>query len=151
VTSADVHLRIRPPAWTRGLLAVFPLLVFAFVRFVLEPEDGGGSWLRSLGAAAFAAVLAWRMGGLQVVGTADGRLVVRNHWSTRLVHRHDIVDVTIGRLQGVPNKSVLLHLRDGSDLRLDVTDGLPLGPNSRMERQVGQVRAWVSGRPQPFV
>ena len=149
MTSADVLLELGQPRWARVWFVVFPVL-FAFVGLsgTLPLRGDPGPALR-LSLCLFAAALSWRLFRLAAIGTPDGRLVVRNHWRDRTLHRDDVADVVVGRVLGGSNRSVQLRLRDGSTVRLDVTE-VPFS-SRRLERQAAQVREWVEGRPQPFV
>jgi hypothetical protein len=151
VTIADVQLSIRPPLWARVGIAVF-LPVWCYFFFLSDHEGAAGlvGYVVALVAIAFVA----RMAFLSVVGTADGRLTVRNRWSTRTFERHEIDDVEIDRAEGRSGQgwAAFLCLQDGSRHRLDVTEV----PFRRMfgrslESDAESVRAWVAGRPQPFV
>jgi hypothetical protein len=116
-----------------------------YVRFVLDPVHGDDSWIVAAGAFLVTAVLAWRLVRIRTLGTADGRLVVRNYRRDRTVHRDDVdrVVIDIARV----GWSVQLELADGSPLPLDAT-GTPLRPlfGARLERQADAVRDWVTGR-----
>jgi hypothetical protein len=93
-------------------------------------------------ALAFIARLAF----VSVVGTADGRLTVRNHWSTRTFAVHEIDDVVIDRADGRAGNgwAVFLTLQDGSRHRLDVTQ-VPFRQlrGRSLERDSERVRGWV--------
>jgi hypothetical protein len=151
VTSTDVELRLRPPLWARIWCVVFPVLVVGFTFLGQRPRGSAVA----LGAAfcACAVLLGWRFLQQAVIGRAGGGLLVRNLWGSRSLLRDDVTDVTVARMQSAPGSSwgVLLHLRDGSPLRLDVTQ-VPLfrGPlRTRLERQAAEVREWVTDPAQP--
>jgi hypothetical protein len=151
VTTADVQLRLRPPLWAQVWVAVFPAVFVCFALFVVRPNEGP-TWIGVLVALVFAPLLAWRLYRLAAIGSSDGRLVVRNHWRDRTIHRDDIAGVSVERRAGATNRSVALRLHDGSTLRLDVTETPFAGPfRRRLDRQADEVQEWVSGRPQPFL
>lgn len=146
MTGTEGSLAIRPPHWVRVLGPVV-LLVWLSVFFLSEP----GGRFRLVGgviALLVAAVVA-RLLVTSVVGTADGRLTVRNTWSTRTFAREEIAGVEVDRAgHPVRGWAVWLLLDDGSRHSLDVTEAPFLGPASAtLERQAAAVRTWVSGRP----
>ncbi|UOY00641.1 hypothetical protein [Blastococcus sp. PRF04-17] len=147
MTSADVQVHLRPPAWARGWVAVFPILFAGMFLFVIRPD--GSQWLFAVVVFVFSPVLAWRLFRLAAIGTGDGRLVVRNHWRDRTLHRDEVAEVGVTKVTAAGNRSVGLRLRDGSMVRLDVTE-TPFG-GRRLQRQEAAVRDWVAGRPQPFL
>jgi hypothetical protein len=122
-----------------------------FVRFAVDPARGGGSWIVAAGAFLVTAVLAWRLARLAALGAADGRLVVRNRWRDRTVHRDDVDRVVID-VTGKGGWSVQLELADGPVVPLDAT-WTPFRPlfGARLERQADALRNWVDRRPQPFL
>ena len=146
--TTDEPLAIRPPTWVRvlgpALLAAW-LWVFLFQR---------GDVLALGGVIALlAAAVVVRLFFTSVIGRADGRLTVRNLWSTRVFTQEEIHGVEIDRAGGRSGRgwAVWLVLDDGTRHRLDVTEVPFLGPSSTtLEQQAGEVRAWVSGRPQSF-
>ena len=149
MTTANAALVIRPPWWTRAWVVAFPLIVATLGLSGVVPLRGDPGRLPILAFCAFAAVLGWRLFRLAAIGTSDGRLTIRNHWRDRTVVRDDVTEVHVGRGAASSwNRAVLLRLRDGSTMRLDVTE-MPFGTR-RLEQQADQVRAWVSGTPQPY-
>ncbi|MGY1630740.1 hypothetical protein ACI784_03390 [Geodermatophilus sp. SYSU D01186] len=148
MTTADARLSLRPPAWARLYLLGFPVVFVAVVVLVIRPPLP----LVVLFCAA-AVGTSWRQATLRVLGTADGRLVVRNTWRTRTLHRDEITGVGVARVSGrAGNRAVELDLRDGSALRLDVTAAPALPAlRTRMARQVAEIEEWRSGRPRPFL
>ncbi len=151
VTWADVELSLRLPAWARAWLVAFPVLFVAAQLFIFRPHDGGPG-LPALLFAACAAAVSWQGLRLGATGSADSRLAVRNRWSTPRLHRDDIAGVGITDIGGGFMSAVTLHLRDGSALTLDATEGLGFAPmRRRMEREAARLRNWVDDRPQPFV
>jgi hypothetical protein len=147
VTATDDQLALRPPAWSRVALAVFvPVWAWFFFIGARYPWFG-------YAIALVALVFITRLGFLSVLGTATGRLTVRNHWSTRTFDRAEIDDVEIDRAErGFGGGWALwLRLSDGTRRRLDVT----LVPSRnlagrRLDRDADAVRAWLAGRPQPY-
>jgi hypothetical protein len=141
VITTDLQLALRPPAWVRVLVVLFAAAVPCYVRFGVDPVRGDGSWIVAAGAFLITAVLAWRLARLAVLGTADGRLVVRNYRRDRTVHRGDVDRVVIDVAR--TGWSVQLELIDGSVAPLDATS-TPLRPmfGARLERQADAVRDW---------
>jgi len=150
VTATDAVLRLRTPTWARVWLVVFPIGLACLFLFVIRPQ--GNLWLGAFVVFVLGPALAWRLFRLAAIGTSDGRLVVRNHWRDRTLHRADVVEVGVERRAGSSNHAVALRLADGSTLRLEVTETPFAGPfRSRLDRDARAVRDWVSGRPQPFL
>ncbi|MDT0274491.1 hypothetical protein [Blastococcus goldschmidtiae] len=151
MTSAEQQLVLRPPGWARGWVVVFPVLFAGFLFFILRPDEPP-VWALASVMLAGTCVLAWRLHRLAAIGGTDGALVVRNHWRDLSLDRADISAVEIGRVRGgTGNLAVQLTVQGSSTVRLDVTE-VPFRPvfGRRLERQADQVRAWVSGRPQPY-
>jgi hypothetical protein len=145
VATSDEPLTIRPPDWVRVLGPVF-LLGWLSV-LVLRPEG-----IPAVGVviALVAAAVVGRLFLTSVIGTADGRLTVRNLWSTRTFARDDVLGVEVDRAGGRSGRgwAVWLVLDDGTRHCLDVTEAPFLGPSSTtLERQAAAVRAWLDGRP----
>jgi len=142
VTTA-MELAIRPPLWARVCVVLF-LPVWCWFFFTSDHEGGAG--VLGYGIALVAIVFIARLVFLSVVGTADGRLTVRNHWSTRTFAVHEIDDVVIDRAGGRGGNgwAVFLCLHDGSRHRLDVTE-VPFRQmfGRGLERDTESVRAWV--------
>jgi hypothetical protein len=150
VTRTDEPLDLRPPAWVR-LLGPVLLVVWLWV-FLLKDRDGFP--LLGVAIALLAAAVVGRLFFTSVIGTADGRLTVRNLWSTRTFLRADIRSAGVDRAGGRSGRgwAVWLLLDDGTRHRLDVTEVPFLGPSSTtLERQAAAVRAWVAGRPQAYL
>ena len=143
VTTTDEPLAIRPPGWARVLGPVF--LVLWLSVFLVRPRDE--FLVPAVVIALLAAAVVGRMLLSSVIGTADGRLTVRNHWSTRTVDRDDIEGVEIDRADGSGRGWALwLRLTDDTRLRLDVTEAPFLGPfAATLERQAAAVRTWLDG------
>jgi hypothetical protein len=148
VTSTGIQLVLRLPVWARVWALVFPVFFACMFLFAFRPQDGP-VWLGALAAFVLSPLLSWRLFRLAVVGTAEGTLVVRNHWRDRTLRREDIAEVTVGRGVSANSRSVRLRLQDGSTVRLDATEN-QFG-RQRIERQADEVRAWVTGQPQPFL
>ena len=150
MTTTDAQLTLRPPVWARVWVVVFPVVLGTAIVSGAVPLRGESGWAARLLFCVFAAALSWRLFRLAALGTPDGRLVVRNHWHNRTLHRDDITGVAVARVhRGSLGKSVQLTLSDGASLRLDVTEA-PFGTR-RLERDAAAVQEWVSGRPQPFL
>ena len=151
MTTTGEPLAIRPPAWARVLGPVF---LVAWLSVSLVPERARGEFLVPAVVVAFlVAAVVGRMLFTSVIGTSDGRLTVRNTWSTRTFARADILSVGVDRAGGGPGRgwAVWLLQEDGTRHRLDVTEVPFLGHSSTtLERQAAAVRDWVDGRPQPF-
>jgi hypothetical protein len=149
VTSTDAQLELRPPRWARVWVVVFPIIVAVVLLSDVAPLRGDPGWVTRGFICIFGAALSWRLFRLAAIGTPDGRLVVRNHWRDRTVQRDDIAEVSVRSMhRGSLGQCVQLALRDGSTLRLDVTE-VPFRIR-RLERHATAVREWVSGRPRPF-
>jgi hypothetical protein len=145
VTRTDEPLTIRPPGWVRVLGPV--LLVVWLSVFVLRQDD---VLLLGVVIGLLAAAVVGRLFFTSAIGTADGRLTVRNVWSTRTFARADILSVGVDRAGGRSGRgwAVWLLLDDGTRHRLDVTEVPFLGPSAAtLERQAAAVRAWLDGRP----
>jgi hypothetical protein len=149
VTRTDEPLAIRPPAWVRVL---GPLFLAGWLSvFVLRP---GGIPVLGVVVALLAAAVVGRLFLASAIGTADGRLTVRNVWSTRTFLRGDIRSAGVDRAAGRGGRgwAVWLLLDDGTRHRLDVTEVPFLGPSSAtLERQAAEVRAWLDGRPPGYL
>lgn len=149
VTAADSELHIHPPAWARGWIVVF-LPVWIWIAF--QQSDGASSWL----FAAFGVALGARLFVMGAVGTADGRLTVRNQFTTRTFHRQELADAVVDRADGRfgTGWTVWLVLRDGSRHRVQLTEA-PFRPNGNgaLARDAARLRAWIQapGQPQPLL
>jgi len=147
VTTTDEPLAIRPPLWARILGPVF--LVLWLSVFLLQDRAREAVLSPGLVVALLVVAVVGRMLFSSVIGTADGRLTVRNLWSTRTFLRHEIAAVGIDRAGGPAFRgwAVWLALDDGTRHRLDVTEAPFLGPSrATLERQAAEVRAWLDGR-----
>jgi len=149
VTRTDEPLTIRPPAWVRVL---GPLFLAGWLSvFVLR---AGGVPVLGVVIALLAAAVVGRLFFTSAIGTADGRLTVRNVWSTRTFPRVEIRSAGVDRAarRGGRGWAVWLLLEDGTRHRLDVTEVPFLGPSSAtLERQAAAIRAWLDGRPSAHV
>ncbi|MCF6506794.1 hypothetical protein E9549_05150 [Blastococcus sp. MG754426] len=146
MTSAEEPLAIRLPPWVRTLGPV--LLALWLAEVVLRHQAWGRSLVPVVVLTGLVAVVVGRMLSWSVVGSADGRLTVRNTWSTRTFLRGEITAVGIDRA-GRPARgwAVFLLLDDGTRHRLDVTEAPFFGPShDTLERQAAAVRAWLDGR-----
>jgi hypothetical protein len=114
--------------------------------FFFTSDHEGAAGVLGYVVALVAIVFIARLVFLSVIGTADGRLTVRNHWSTRTLAVHEIDDVVIDRADGRGGNgwAVFLSLQDGSRHRLDVTE-VPFRQlfGRGLERDAESVRAWV--------
>ncbi|SFF64026.1 hypothetical protein SAMN05216574_12061 [Blastococcus tunisiensis] len=138
-------LVIRPPRWVR---LVGPVVLLAWLSVFVVQERGSGFLVVGGLIALAVAVVVGRLLVTSVIGTADGRLTVRNTWSTRTFLRPDLLGVEVDRAGR--GWAVWLVLDDGTRHRLDVTEVPFLGPSSAtLERQAGAVRGWLDGRPPP--
>lgn len=145
MTGAGEPLDIRPPGWVRVLGPV--LLVVWVAVFLFEERAPDGFLVPGLVIAALAVAVIVRLFLSGVTGSADGRLTVRNVWSTRTFTRGEIDGVEVDRVRG-RGWAVWLRLADGERHRLDVTEAPFLGPfQGTLERQAAEVRAWLDGRP----
>ncbi len=144
------QLALRPPAWVRALgAAAVAGWLYAFLS-----DPPAGRYLLP-GALLTVLVIAFllRVAVCSVVATADGRLTVRNIWSTRTFPREDVEVVGIDRADGWLRRgrgwALFVVLADGSRHRLDVTEAPSLASTSlvRLEQQAAAIRAWAEGRP----
>lgn len=145
MTRTGQPLVIRPPAWAQVL---GPVLLVVWVALFLFDERAVGQF-RALGLviAVLAVVVIGRLFLSSAVGTADGRLTVRNVWSTRTFTRDEIAGAEVDRVRG-RGWAVWLRLADGERHRLDVTEAPFLGPSeATLQRQAAEVLAWLDGRP----
>ncbi len=149
MTTADVRLELRQPLWARAWFVVLPIVAWTVLLSGVVPLRGDPGWATRIFMCVLVAALFWRLFRLAAIGTSDGRLVVRNHWRDRTLHRDDVAEISVADMHRSSfRKSVQLTLLDGSTLRLDVSE-VPFGTR-RLERQAAAVREWVSGRQQPF-
>ncbi|HET6392378.1 MAG TPA: hypothetical protein VFG13_06125 [Blastococcus sp.] len=149
MTRTDEPLAIRPPAWVRVL---GPLFLAGWLSVLLLRP--GGVPVPGVVIALLAAAVVGRLFFTSAIGTADGRLTVRNVWSTRTFHRVDIRSAGVDRAarRGGRGWAVWLLLEDGARHRLDVTEVPFLGPSSAtLERQAAAIRAWLDGRGGAFL
>ncbi len=113
---------------------------------------GAIGWL----VAVFAVALAARMSVMGAVGTADGRLTVRNQFTTRDFHRDELADAVVDRADGRfgTGWTVWLVLHDGFRHRAQLTEA-PFRPgfNGALDCHAARLRAWihVPGRLRPFL
>jgi hypothetical protein len=149
VTATHEQLALRSPRWVRAFGVVFPV---AWVYPFFARSELRGDFLVPVGVIAVLVVaVVVRTVFCSVVGTADGRLTVRNRWSTRTFVRAEVDGVGIDRANG-RGWAVFLLLADGSLHRLDVTEVPFLGPFlGKLERDAAAVREWVDGRPHSLV
>ncbi len=152
MTRTDEPLVIRPPGWVRALGPVF---LVSWLSVFLVQEGARDEFLAPGAVIAFlVAAVVGRMLFTSVIGTGDGRLTVRNTWSTRTFVRDDVLGVEIDRAGGRSGRgwAVWLVLDDGTRHRLDVTEAPFLGPSAAtLERQADAVRAWLDGRPHAYL
>ncbi|MGY1692454.1 hypothetical protein [Geodermatophilus sp. SYSU D01105] len=149
MTTADPELRLRPPLWARAWIGAF-LPVWLWIWFSQSDGQGAVGWL----VAAFGVALGARMVVMGAVGTADGRLTVRNQFTTRTFRRDELADAVVdraaGRLGG--GWAVWLVLRDGSRHRVQLTE-VPFLPGStgRLARDAARLQEWIRtpGAPRP--
>ena len=144
VTTTDEPLAIRPPGWARVLGPVF-LVLWLSVFLVRPPRDA--LLVPTVVLALLVAAVVGRMLVLSVIGSADGRLTVRNHWSTRTFVQDEIEGVEVDRAGGYGRGWALwLRLTDGTRLKLDVTEVPFFGPFAgTLEEQAVAVRTWLAG------
>lgn len=148
MTSTDAPLRIRPPLWARVFVVLFvPFWLWIWFTQRSEGADVVG-WL----VAAFGVALAVRMLVMGVVGTADGRLTVRNQFTTRTFDRTELADAVVDRADGRIGTgwTVWLVLRDGGRHRIQLTETpfLP-GFKTLLARDAARVRTWIQAGNRP--
>ena len=147
---ADPQLHIHPPLWARVWIVVF---LPVWLLIILGATNGSGvvGWL----LAAFGVALGARMFVMGAVGTHDGRLTVRNQFTTRTFHREELADALVDRAGGrfSTGWAVWLVLHNGSRHRVQLTEA-PFRPgfDSALERHATRLRAWIHapGSPQAF-
>jgi hypothetical protein len=149
VTSPDVQLALRTPAWARVLAAAFvPGWIGVFFLGVadLDRELPLVGYALPVLAVLF---LVWSA-RVSVVGTADGRLIVRNLFLTLTVPREHVGSVEIDDAGSFTGQGFALFVRTHEDLRfrLDVTQRPFAG---QLERNAAALRAWRDAVPQPFL
>ncbi|MGY1593082.1 hypothetical protein ACI79D_13970 [Geodermatophilus sp. SYSU D00708] len=150
MATVDQELHIHLPLWARVWIVVF-LPVWLWIIFHQPDGPGLAGWL----IAAFGVALGTRMFMMGAVGTADGRLTVRNQFTTRTFRRDELTDAVVDRADGRfgTGWTVWLVLRDGSRQRVQLTE-VPFrsGFNGALERNAERLQAWIHapGRPQPF-
>jgi hypothetical protein len=148
--AAEQDLHIHPPLWARLWIVVF---LPAWLWIVFQQSDGPGivGWL----VAAFGVALGARMFVMGAVGTSDGRLTIRNQFTTRTFHRDELADAVIDRAHGRfgTGWTVWLVLHDGSRHHVQLTE-TPFRPGfiSALERHAARLRAWIHapGARSPF-
>jgi hypothetical protein len=147
VPRTDEPLEIRPPDWVRVLGPVF---LAGWLWVLLVQERARDEFLApAMVLAVLIAAVVGRMLFTSVVGTGDGRLTVRNTWSTRTFVRDDVLGVEVDRAARRAGRgwALWLLLDDGTRHRLDVTEVPFLGPSSAtLQQQADAVRAWLDGR-----
>lgn len=116
-TGATLHLR---PQGTGMAVLFAAIAVMLALRAVLAPaldRPVWNVWTLSFGAltALVAAVGVLRRA---VIGTADGRLLLRGLVRTTTVHRSEIADVRVRRGNWYRGHPVAITTRDGRELRL---------------------------------
>ncbi|TQN41589.1 hypothetical protein FHU33_0958 [Blastococcus colisei] len=149
--ASQPELHIHPPLWARLWIVVF---LPAWLWIVVQQSDGPGmvGWL----VAAFGLALGARMFVMGAVGTSDGRLTVRNQFTTRTFHRDELADAVVDRAHGRLGTgwTVWLLLHNGSRHHVQLTEA-PFRPgfNRALERHAARLRAWIHapGRPQAFL
>lgn len=150
VTAAEPELHIRPPLWARVWILVF-VPVWTWIWVQQSGGPGAGGWV----FGALGVALGVRMFVMGAVGTADGRLTVRNQLTTRTFHRDELADAVVDRADGRLGMgwTVWLVLRDGSRQRVQLTE-VPFRPgfDGALTREAARLRAWIHapGQPQPF-
>ncbi len=140
------------PLWARVCIVVFtPLWLWIWFMSLRSGEAGFPAWFIGAGGLA----LVCRMWFIGAAGSADGRLTVRNQFSTRTFSREELADAVIDRANGARGLgwSVWLVLRDGSRHQVQLTQApFRAGLFERaLERDAAKLRAWIRSEPQPFV
>lgn len=151
MTTAAEPLHLRQPVWARvGIVAFLP--VWAWL-FLVHGDRVEAPTVPAVLIAVVALAFVARMALLGVVGSADGRLTVRNHWSTRTFERSEVAGVEVDRADGRfgTGWAAWLRLTDGSRHRLDVTQ-VPFRTlfSGRLDCDAAAVRTWLdSSGPSP--
>ena len=141
MTTIGPALRIRPPLWARAALALFA--VAWVVLWLTGLRDQRIGWI----LAPAGLVITYRTATMGVVGTPDGRLVVRNQLYTRTFRREDLADAVVDRAArgGWPSGWVVwLAERDGSRSRVQVTEApVRSALGARLDETAEQLRGWI--------
>jgi len=150
----DDRVVVRAPRKPRGGV-VFVGVVIAYGYLVGAGMLAVGVYLGGvlcLAVAVFLTYVQLRDRSLRVVGETD-RLVVRNLFGTRVVPRAEIEAFRIwerpptvsGRLTRGNRRKVVAVLRDGSELRLGVTNANPFLPETvrRLEPSLTALQTWL--------
>ncbi len=151
MSAPDPRLHIHPPLWARAWIVVF-LPVWLWIVFQQSAGPGIVGWL----FAAFGVALGARMFVMGAVGTPDGRLTVRNQFTTRTFRRDELADAVVDRADGGfgGGWTVWLMLHDGSRHRVQLTE-VPFRPGftSALERHAVRLRTWIHApdSPQAFL
>jgi hypothetical protein len=142
------QVALRLSGWVRALGAAFAVVWPC--TFFADPPPG---YYLLPGAVLTVLVVLFllRVTVCSVIATADGRLTVRNIWSTRTFRREEVdlvgIDRADGWLRADRGWALFLVLADGSRHRLDVTEVASPGPvRGRLERQADEIRGWLDGR-----
>ena len=138
VEAGDSQVRIHPPVWARAWILVFQPF---WIWIAFEQSDGAVSWLFT----TFGVALGGRLFVMGAVGTSDGRLTVRNEFTTRTFRRDQLADAVVDRADVRSGGwTVWLTFQDGSRHRVRMTE-VPFRPgsNGTLTRQAAQLRAWI--------
>ena len=151
MSTADPEIHIHPPLWARAWIVVF-LPVFVWIAFQQSDGPGAVGWL----VAALGVALGARMFVMGAVGTADGRLRVRNQFTTRTFLREELADAVVDRADGRfgVGWTVWLVLHDGPRHPIQLIEApFRRGFSGALDRNAMRLRAWIHApsRPQPFL
>jgi hypothetical protein len=149
VTTVGPEVCLRPPLWARVWIVGFvPFWVWGWFTFQEGRHPGVLVWA----VAVLVLALGARMLVVGAVGSSDGRLTVRNQFSTRTFRREELADAVVDRANGPRGFgwAVFVVLRDGSRHQVQVTQ-TPFRAffHERLERDAERLRMWIraDGRP----
>ena len=141
MTAVQPALRITAPLWARAFIVLF-LLAWVWIWATQVHGRPIAGWL----AAAGGVLLGARMFVMGAVGSPDGRLTVRNQFSTRTFDRHELSDAVVDRANGPRGSgwAVFLVLADGSRHPVQITQAPLLRLFAlRLERDADRLRRWI--------
>jgi hypothetical protein len=141
----QVNVSIRLPFPVRIFVLVYSACWTAFVTLMMIIGRPVASVLVGIAFICFGFFASGRMLRLGIDATGNGRLIVRNGWTTRAFSRSDIEDFRLlKRGSAFGQKSIVMLLTPTHDsLIVDVTRTVGLGfGRSRVDRQLQLLRDW---------
>ena len=141
MTTVGPELRIAPPLWARAWIVLF-LAIWIWIWVTQIDGGGAAGWL----AAGLGVCLGIRMFVMGAVGSTDGRLTVRNQFSTRTFGREELSDAVVDGANGPRGFgwAVFLVLADGSRHQVQITQ-VPVRRwfERRLQRDAARLREWM--------